>query len=108
MGVLMHGCNSRRRISGPDANGSRGRRVSTIETDDPDALGEALRGVEPAPTVQHPATFRTVGKRPDLLRFALSELHRVAPAPTDVIALPKGAPLGAISVNVDGCTLCLS
>ncbi|MDB5609913.1 MAG: ferredoxin [Bradyrhizobium sp.] len=88
--------------------GFSGRRVSTIETDDPDALGEALRGIEPAPTVQHPATFRTVGKRPDLLRFALSELHRVAPAPTDVIALPEGAPLGAISVNVDGCTLCLS
>jgi ferredoxin len=88
--------------------GFLGRRVSTIETDDPDALGGALRGIEPAPTVQQPATFRTVGKRPDLLRFALSELHRVAPAPTDVIALPEGAPLGAISVNVDGCTLCLS
>jgi ferredoxin len=38
----------------------------------------------------------------------LSELHRIAPAPADVIALPEGAPLGAISVNVDGCTLCLS
>ena len=88
--------------------GFAGSRVSTIETDDPDALGEALRGIEPAPTVQSPATFRTVGKRRDLLRFALSELHRAAPAPTDVIALPEGAPLGAISVNVDGCTLCLS
>jgi ferredoxin len=32
----------------------------------------------------------------------------VAPAPTDIIALPQGAPLGAISVNSDGCTLCLS
>ena len=62
----------------------------------------------PAATVEHPATFKTVGKRRDLLRFALSELHRVAPAPTDVIALPEGAPLGTISVNVDGCTLCLS
>jgi len=58
--------------------------------------------------VQRPATFKTVGKRRDLLRFALHELHRVAPAPTDVIPLPEGAPLGAISVNVDGCTLCLS
>ena len=28
--------------------GFSGRRVSTIETDDPDALGEALRGIEPA------------------------------------------------------------
>ncbi len=88
--------------------GFSGRRVSMIETDDPDALGEALREIGPASTVEHPATFKTVGKRCDLLRFALSELHRVAPAPTDVIALPEGAPLGAISVNVDGCTLCLS
>ncbi|MGB6395699.1 MAG: 4Fe-4S binding protein [Bradyrhizobium sp.] len=88
--------------------GFSGQRVSTIETDDPDVLGETLRGLEPGPTVDHPATFKTVGKRRDLLRFALSELHRVAPAPTDVIALPEGAPFGAISVNVDGCTLCLS
>src|SRR5215212_3910025 len=88
--------------------GFAGRRVSTIETDDPDALGESLRSIEPGATVERPATFRTVGKRRDLLRFALTELHRAAPAPTDVIALPDGAPLGAISVNVDGCTLCLS
>lgn len=88
--------------------GFSGRRVSTIETDDPDVLGEILRAIEPSPAVERPATFKTVGKRRDLLRFALQELHRVAPAPTDVIALPVGAPLGAISVNVDGCTLCLS
>jgi ferredoxin len=88
--------------------GFLGRRVATVETDDPDVLGEALRAIEPAPAVERPATFKTVGKRRDLLRFALHELHRVAPAPVDVIALPEGAPLGAISVNVDGCTLCLS
>lgn len=88
--------------------GFAGQRVSTIETDDPDVLGEVLRAIEPMQAVERPATFKTVGKRRDLLRFALHELHRVAPAPTDVIALPEGAPLGAISVNVDGCTLCLS
>jgi ferredoxin len=88
--------------------GFSGPRVSTIETDDPDVLGEMLRAIEPAPAVMHPATFKTVGKRRDLLRLALHELHHVAPAPTDLIPLPEGAPLGAISVNVDGCTLCLS
>jgi ferredoxin len=88
--------------------GFSGQRVSTIETDDPDVLGEVLRVIEPASAVERPATFKTVGKRRDLLRFALHELHRVAPAPTDVIALPDGAPLGAISVDVAGCTLCLS
>jgi ferredoxin len=88
--------------------GFAGRRIATIETDDPDILGEALYGIEPGAAVAQPATFRTVGKRRDVLRFALSELHRVAPAPVDVIALPEGAPLGAVNVNVDGCTLCLS
>jgi ferredoxin len=88
--------------------GLLGRRVATIETDDPDVLAEALRVIEPAPAVEPPATFKTVGKRRDLLRLALHELHRVAPVPTDIIALPQGAPLGAVTVNTDGCTLCLA
>jgi ferredoxin len=49
-----------------------------------------------------------VGGKREVLRFALSELHRVAPAPKEIIALPPGAPFGAVEVNVDGCTLCLS
>jgi ferredoxin len=88
--------------------GFSGHSVLTIETDDPDVLGEMLRPIEPLLAAEHPATFRTVGTRRDLLRLALQELHRVAPAPTDVIALPAGAPLGAVAVNVEGCTLCLS
>jgi ferredoxin len=88
--------------------GFSGQRISTIETDDPDVLGQMLRAIEPAQAVGRPATFKTVGKRRDLLRLALRELHRVAPAQTDVIALPQGAPLGAVAVKTDGCTLCLS
>ncbi|MBI5261761.1 MAG: 4Fe-4S binding protein [Bradyrhizobium sp.] len=88
--------------------GFSGSRVATIETDDPDVLIGELGVIEPLVTVSPPATFRTVGKRRDLLRFALSELHRRAPSPTDVIPLPDDAPFGTISVNTDGCTLCLS
>lgn len=88
--------------------GFSGPPVATIETDDPDALGATLRGIETGAAVERPSTFKTVGKRRDLLRFALTELHRIAPAPADVIALPEGAPIGAISVDVSGCTLCLS
>lgn len=88
--------------------GLSGRRVATIETDDPDALREALATIETAGAVTQAATFRTVGNRGDLLRFALRELHRVAPAPVDVIALPEAAPLGGIAVDVDNCTLCLA
>ena len=43
-----------------------------------------------------------------MLRFALSELHRAAPEPVGVIALPTGAPFGAVEINAGGCTLCLS
>ena len=88
--------------------GFSGRRLATIETDDPDALGEHLTGIGPLAAGATPATFKTVGKRRDLLRFGLSELHRLAPQPVDVIALPQGAPIGAIRVDASGCTLCLS
>jgi ferredoxin len=88
--------------------GFDGRRVATIETDDPDALAEQLTGIGNLAGLEKPATFRTVGKRGDLLRFGLSELHRLAPKPVDVIALPEGAPIGAITVDTGGCTLCLS
>jgi ferredoxin len=88
--------------------GFEGRRLATIETDDPDALGEQLADIGTLAAVATPATFKTSGKRRDLLRFGLSELHRLAPKPVDVIALPQGAPIGAVSVDTGGCTLCLS
>lgn len=88
--------------------GFDGRRAATIETDDPDLVRAQLAGIGTLAGVETPATFRTVGKRRDLLKFGLSELHRLAPKPVDVIALPQGAPIGAIEVNADGCTLCLS
>ena len=88
--------------------GFEGRRVAAIETDDPDALLEQLRGIGQLAAVKTPATFKTAGKRRDLLRFALGELHRLAPKPVDIIALPQSAPIGAVSVDTDGCTLCLS
>ena len=64
-------------------------RISTIETDDPDDLLDALRKIPPLTPAPRPASFRAVGKKRDVLRFALGELHRSAPAPVDVIALPR-------------------
>ena len=83
-------------------------RLSMIETDDPDHLIEALRAAPAPAQAPHPASFRTVGRKREVLRFALAELHRAAPAPTDVVTLPEGAPLGAVAVDAAGCTLCLS
>jgi ferredoxin len=82
-------------------------RVATIETDDPDALGDALARITPKTHVT-PASFSPFGGKRDVLRLALRELHRVAPAPVDVIVLPEGAPFGAVDIDVGGCTLCLA
>jgi ferredoxin len=90
------------------ALGFDGTRVATIETDDPDMLGEALRSIAPMQGVAKPATFSAIGGKRDLVRLALRELHAAAPAPVDVVPLPEGAPFGTIEVNVEGCTLCLS
>ncbi|HEY6995107.1 MAG TPA: 4Fe-4S binding protein [Xanthobacteraceae bacterium] len=83
-------------------------RATTIETDDPDALGEALRAIESQDGSPRPASFLPVGPKRDVMRLALRELQRAAPAPVDVVALPAGAPFGAVEIDAEGCTLCLA
>jgi len=88
--------------------GFAGSRVATIETDDPDALGESLRAIPPMDGAGKPATFSATGRKRDVMRLALRELHAAAPAPVDIVPLPDGAPFGTVEVKVEGCTLCLS
>ena len=83
-------------------------RVTTIETDDPFALGQALDTIVGLRAVEQPATFLPQGRKREVMRLALRQLHGVAPAPVDVVPLPAGAPFGAVEVNIEGCTLCLS
>jgi ferredoxin len=84
------------------------QRIAIIATDDPDALRAELEAIAPLEGVRNPTSFLFAGAKRELLRFSLRELHRSAPIPVDVIALPTGAPLGSIEVDVAGCTLCLS
>jgi len=88
--------------------GFSGVRLATIETDDPLELGQALRAMELGEGVSRPASFRPIGDKRSVLRAALQELHSVAPTPADTIELPAGAPFGAVEIDVEGCTLCLS
>jgi ferredoxin len=84
-------------------------RVATIETDDPELLSEALRALPRQPVeLSSIANFCPMGDKRSSLRFALRELHVVAPAPVDVIPLPAGAPIGAVEIDAPNCTLCLS
>ena len=88
--------------------GFDGPRVASIDTDDPDALGEALRTLPPMQAAPRAATFSATGGKREVVRLALRELHAVAPAPVEVIALPAEAPFGTVVVKTEGCTLCLS
>src|SRR5713226_2335796 len=83
-------------------------RAATVDTDDPDMLGEMLRAIAAPDPAPRPATFLLIGGKRDVLRMALRELRAAAPASAEVIALPEGAPFGAVEVNVEGCTLCLA
>ncbi|HYZ42360.1 MAG TPA: 4Fe-4S binding protein [Stellaceae bacterium] len=87
--------------------GLDGARIDAIETDDPFALGDALRAMTLGAPVPRPASFAPTGGRRDLLRLAVRELHRASSAATETIALPAGAPFGAVEIG-DGCTLCLA
>jgi ferredoxin len=83
-------------------------RIATIETDDPEVLGAELRSIPSMAAAPHPGSFMPTGDKPGVLRFALRELHRAAPEPTDLITLPAQAPFGTVELDSAGCTLCLS
>ena len=90
-----------------DALGYHGRRLHLTTERDPDAV-EALLYDLPALPPTKPHTFTALGSKRDIARTALARLKEAAPAPQDLIALPKGAPYGRIKVDVAGCTLCLA
>jgi ferredoxin len=83
-------------------------KIATIETDDPEALGQALYATAKAKGNAKIASFMPLGRKRDIMRSALRELQSVSPMPVDVIALPEHAPFGKIEVNAEGCTLCLA
>ncbi|HEY0799903.1 MAG TPA: 4Fe-4S binding protein, partial [Steroidobacteraceae bacterium] len=84
-------------------------RLATIETDDPDTLGSALRAIPTMDSTPRPASFLPLGgDKRGVARSILRELHRAAPAPVDVAALPHQAPFGSVEIDVAGCTLCLA
>lgn len=78
-------------------------RVRMLEVTDPDALCEALYTSDelPAPCAE---PVLPMGSRRQVARLAAQALR-----PDDeVLPLPQGAPYGAVLVNTDACTLCLS
>ncbi len=73
-----------------------------LDIADPDALSDALYG---QPVAMPGAPILPIGNRRQVTRLAAKAVRGVPEAP---IALPAGAPYGAVVVDADSCTLCLS
>ena len=67
---------------------------------------EAALYEDPAPAPAARSSFLPPEDKRGLLTTAILELNRHAPAPANSIPLPKGAPFGAVVLNVQACTLC--
>jgi len=86
------------------ANAVAGRaQVSLIDQTDPDVFCDTLYSTESFAPVTDP--ILPLGGRRDVTRLAAKALRPDIDAP---IALPEGAPYGAVAVDTDACTLCLS
>ncbi|MDJ0821359.1 MAG: 4Fe-4S binding protein [Paracoccaceae bacterium] len=76
--------------------------VQMLDTPDPDAMSDALYAeTAPAPCA---TPVRPMGTRRQITRQAARALH----PETETLPLPAGAPYGAVLVDTDACTLCLS
>ena len=86
---------------------SDGARVTLCTDADPDKVEELLYGLTALSDLkaQH---ISAVGDKRTIARTAFIHLNETAPAASDQIALPDGAPYGRITVDADGCTLCLA
>jgi len=96
-------------LTGLGYTGEHFKLLHARDARDLSALDQALQ----APPAQGPAqaaSFAVQADKRATLELALE--HLVAQAPRrpvqDSIALPAGAPLGALSINKDACTLCLA
>ncbi|MFV0368808.1 MAG: 4Fe-4S dicluster domain-containing protein [Hyphomicrobiaceae bacterium] len=89
------------------ALGYDGPRLRIIAEADPFVAEAILHELAPLRvTAAH--RFSLAGTRRDLTRTAMAKLNAAAPTPKKIIALGSGAPYGRITINADGCTLCLA
>ena len=116
LAALAHGFSSVSLLPGPaterdaltrelalaEALGAAGK-VNLLEIEDPDALSPALATQPVHKALDQPVL--PLGNRRQIARLAAQAL---ADAPEAPLPLPDGAPYGAVLVDTDACTLCLS
>ncbi|CDS50852.1 Iron-sulfur cluster-binding protein [Polaromonas sp. CG9_12] len=103
-------------LTGLGFSGEHFRLLEAKDARDLAALDVQLQAM-PAQGVAQPAGFAVQADKRATLELALDHLMAQAPATmvtavkllkVEVIALPAASPLGALAINKDACTLCLS
>ncbi len=95
-------------LTGLGYQGEHFRLLHAKDARDLAALDQALQAA-PAQGVARTASFAVQPEKRATLALALDHLIDHAPVKAEVIALPAvGSPLGALTINKDTCTLCLS
>jgi len=88
--------------------GYAGRHVDIVEAADAATLDAGLHSLAPAAIPAARAGFHLQQDKRNTLDFVLDHLWRHAPVAPEQVALPDGAPFGAIAVDTDACTLCMA
>lgn len=91
-----------------EALGYRGAALAAITADEPAVLTHALGSAAVPAWSCPPASFALPVEKRGALEFCIDHLVRHAPHKVDAIALPAGAPFGAVNIRKDACTLCMS
>ena len=87
--------------------GITGVHMSLLVADQPEVLEQEIWRIKPAASVP-PATFAFSNEKRTTLEFAIEHLVKHGRERPQEIALPQGSPWGAVSVNKETCTLCMS
>jgi len=81
--------------------------LARIDSSDTEALERALAGAVASPLAAM-AEFAGLDDKRAQLRLAIAHLHRASGSPATETPLPAGAPFGAIAVDREACTLCMT
>ncbi|WP_083941207.1 4Fe-4S binding protein [Pseudoduganella violaceinigra] len=93
-----------------DGMGYTGIRLHLLRARDAAEFDRELQRFVPNPGVDMlpAAAFHAAAAKRETLDFAFAHLARHAPAAPDLIALPEGAPFGAVAIDTGKCTLCMA
>lgn len=90
------------------ALGYEGAHLGVLTAADARQFEQAIWGYAPASGVEHAAGFALTTEKRTTLEFIFEHLSTHAPRRVEEIALPSGAAWGAVSLDKQACTLCLS